>query len=152
MGVEIEVKHLVADEGWRLLATDPVRMTQGYVVAGEDRTVRVRLAGEAARLTLKFGTGMSRAEFEYDLPVEDARELLGQAVGTVLDKTRWHVVHAGFTWEVDEFHGGLEGLVLAELELDSEDQAFDLPPWIGEDVTGRPEYLNSSLSTRGLPR
>ncbi|MDN4482090.1 CYTH domain-containing protein [Demequina lignilytica] len=152
MGVEIEVKHLVADEGWRLVATDPVRMAQGYVAAAEDRTVRVRIGGDRAWLTLKFGTGMSRAEFEYVIPADDARELLDQAVGTVLDKTRWHVAHAGRTWEVDEFHGALEGLVLAELELDAEDDDFDLPPWIGEDVTGRPEYLNSSLSTRGMPR
>ena len=152
MGVEIEVKHLVADEGWRLLATDPVRMAQGYVAVGDDRTVRVRITDATAWITLKFGVGMSRGEFEYEVPVDDAREMMAQAVGTALDKTRWHVAHDGDDWTVDEFHGDLAGLVLAELELRSEDQRFERPPWLGEDVTDRPEYLNSSLSTRGLPR
>ena len=152
MGVEIEVKHLVADDGWRLLATDPVRMAQGYLAVAPDRTVRVRITDATAWVTLKFGVGMSRAEFEYEVPADDAREMLVHAVGTALDKTRWHVDHAGDGWTVDEFHGALSGLVLAELELESEDQTFPLPPWVGEDVTARPEYLNSSLSTRGLPR
>lgn len=152
MGVEIEVKHLVADDGWRAVATAPVRMTQGYVAVGEDRTVRVRITAATAWLTLKFGTGLARGEFEYEIPADDARDLLAQAVGTVLDKTRWQVAHDGDRWTVDEFHGDLAGLVLAELELDAADQAFTLPPWIGEDVTRRPEYLNSSLATRGLPR
>ncbi len=152
MGVEIEVKHLVDGESWRAEATTPVRMAQGYVASAPDRTVRVRVAGDVAWLTLKFGTGMTRAEFEYEIPVDDARELLGHAPSTVLDKTRWHVAHDGDDWTIDEFHGELAGLVLAELELGAEDQKFSLPTWVGEDVTSRPEYLNSSLAAHGLPR
>lgn len=152
MGVEIEVKYLVADEGWRLLAVRPERLTQGYLAVGEDRTVRVRIAGERAWVTLKFGTGIERGEFEYDIPVADAREMLAHATGTVLDKTRWHIYQDGEAWTVDEFHGDHDGLILAELEMPSVDHVYVVPAWVGEDVTHLPEYLNSSLATRGLPR
>ncbi|WP_062378092.1 CYTH domain-containing protein [Demequina pelophila] len=152
MGIEIEVKHLVRDESWRDAATGSARMAQGYVASGDMRTVRVRIADSEAWLTLKFGGGKARGEFEYAIPVEDARALLAHAEGTVIDKTRWYVPFEGHTWEVDEFHGDLAGLVTAELELESEDEDFPLPPWVGDDVTGRPEYLNSSLAANGLPR
>ncbi len=151
MGREIEVKHLVAHDGWRSSAERPMRLAQGYVAVADRTSVRVRVAGDRAWLTVKVGAGMSRGEYEYAIPVEDAQELLAHAVGTVIDKTRWHVRHDGAEWTVDEFEGALSGLLLAELELDSEDSRYAVPDWAGEDVTGRPEYLNSSLSIRGLP-
>lgn len=152
MGVEIEVKYLVRDESWRDEATAPARFEQGYVASAEDRTVRVRIAGDSAWLTLKFGQGRSRAEFEYPIPADEASELLEHARGRVIRKTRWRVVHDGDAWEVDEFDGDLAGLVTAELELEEEGQQYALPPWLGEDVTGRAEYLNSTLARVGLPR
>lgn len=152
MGVEIEVKYLVADGSWREAATAGQQFLQGYIAASEDRTVRVRVAGEQAWLTLKFGQGLARGEYEYEIPVEDAKELLTHAVGTVIRKTRWQVTHDGDPWTVDEFEGDLDGLVLAELELGAVDQAFTVPAWAGEDVTHRPEYLNSTLAREGRPR
>jgi CYTH domain-containing protein len=146
MGVEIERKFLLANEGWRGqgIAT---RMRQGYLVADPVRTVRVRIEGGRAVLTIKGKTtGASRGEWEYDIPVADATELLdGLCEQPQVEKIRHRIEHAGHTWEVDEFLGLNAGLVVAEIELGAEDEAFEKPGWIGVEVTGDKRYYNSSL-------
>jgi adenylate cyclase len=146
MGVEIERKFLLASDGWKGLG-QPTLMRQGYLVADPVRTVRVRIEGERAVITIKSkSTGASRGEWEYEIPVPDAAELLDRLCEQPLvEKVRHRIDHAGHTWEVDEFQGENAGLVVAEVELGSEDEAFDKPDWIGREVTGDPRYYNSSL-------
>ena len=153
MGLEIERKFLVTGPAWRQAAHSVIPMAQGYlndlatVDSGAMRaSVRVRIQSEAAFLNLKSRElGHTRQEFDYAIPVADARALLALSVGGVIDKRRHLVAHAGHTWEVDEFLGENAGLVVAEIELGSEDEAFDKPDWIGQEVTGDPRYYNSSL-------
>jgi len=143
---EIERKFLLTGEGWRALTERRQRMTQGYIAASDHVSVRVRVAGDVAWLNIKSGGLVaSRLEYEYAVPVADARELLAVAVGPLVEKTRHLVPYGGMTWEVDEFHGDNSGLVVAELELDREDQAFARPPWAGAEVTHLPRYYNVSL-------
>ena len=145
MGTEIERKFLVQGDGWRSAAG--LRLSQGYLCRDVARTVRVRLAGSQAFLTVKGASvGATRAEFEYPIPVDDARQLLALCDGPLIDKTRHTLNHAGMVWEVDEFHGANEGLVVAEIELASEDQAFGKPPWLGREVTDDARYFNSYLA------
>jgi adenylate cyclase len=114
-----------------------------------ERTVRVRLLGERAFLTVKGPTaGASRAEFEYAIPPDDARAMLDLCEKPLIEKTRYVVPHGGLVWEIDEFHGANAGLVVAECELASEDQPLDKPDWVGEEVTGDARYYNSSLVAR----
>jgi adenylate cyclase len=146
MAREIERKFLLTSEGWRALAERHQRMTQGYIAASDRISVRVRMAGDDAWLNIKSGGLVaSRLEYEYALPVADARELLAVAVGPLIEKTRHFVPYGGMEWEVDEFHGDNLGLVVAELELDREDQVFARPPWAGAEVTHLPRYYNVSL-------
>jgi adenylate cyclase len=143
---EIERKFLVKNDSWRSLAQRKARMSQGYLASGGRVSVRVRIAGDEARLNMKAGgLAASRAEYEYAIPLADARELLALADGPLIDKTRHYVGHAGMTWEVDEFHGDNAGLVVAELELSREDEPFELPPWIGAEVTQHARYYNVCL-------
>ena len=143
---EIERKFLLTGEGWRALTERRQRMTQGYIAASDHVSVRVRVAGDVAWLNIKSGGLVaSRLEYEYVVPVADARELLAVAVGPLVEKTRHFVPYGGMTWEVDEFHGDNSGLVVAELELDREDQMFARPPWAGAEVTHLPRYYNVSL-------
>jgi adenylate cyclase len=146
MGVEIERKFLLAGDGWRGLG-QPTLMRQGYLCSDPERTVRVRIEGERAVITIKSkATGASRGEWEYEIPVPDAAELLaGLCEQPLVEKTRHRIAHAGHVWEVDEFMGGNAGLVVAEIELAAEDEAFDRPDWIGAEVTGDKRYYNSSL-------
>ncbi|MGH8855405.1 MAG: CYTH domain-containing protein [Telluria sp.] len=146
MGVEIERKFLVVADDWRALG-DPVLLRQGYLNADPARTVRVRIEGGAGVLTIKGkNTGATRAEWEYPIPLADAEELLDTLCARpLIEKYRRRIEHAGFTWEVDEFLGENAGLVVAEIELPSEDTAFDQPAWIGQEVTGERRYYNSSL-------
>jgi adenylate cyclase len=146
MGIEIERKFLLKGDGWRGLG-QPTLMRQGYLTADPVRTVRVRIEGERAVITIKSkSTGASRGEWEYEIPVPDAAELLDQLCEQPLvEKTRHRIEHAGHTWEVDEFKGENAGLVVAEIELGSEDEAFEKPDWIGQEVTGEKRYYNSSL-------
>ena len=112
-----------------------------------NRTVRVRIAGDVAQLTVKALTrGAVRQEFEYDIPVSDAREMIKLCEQPVIEKWRHVVPFAGFEWEVDEFLGVNEGLIVAEIELEHEDQEFDQPNWVGTEVTNDPKYFNSQLS------
>jgi adenylate cyclase len=150
MPVEIERKFLVASEGWREAALGPpMPIRQGYVVdgAGTGMTVRVRLSGERAWITLKSPGMLSRAEFEYPIPLGDAEALLAEhCVSPPLSKRRTRVGHGGLVWEVDEFEGRLAGLVMAEVELGNADQAVVLPSWIGVEVTHDSRFQNASLA------
>jgi len=148
MPQEIERKFLPSDDSWRALAHRKQRMTQGYLASGGRVSVRVRIAGDDARLNMKAGGLVaSRQEYEYAIPLDEARELLALADGPLIDKTRHYVVHGGMTWEVDEFHGDNAGLVVAEVELAREDEEFSLPPWLGVEVTALRRYYNVCLVT-----
>ncbi len=145
MGTEIERKFLVTSDSWRQGIGIPVR--QGYINLDERRSVRVRTTPVGAYLTIK-GTsrGALRSEFEYEIPVKDADELLESiCVKPIIEKTRFTVAYHGLIWEIDEFLGQNQGLVIAEVELDREDQEFEKPPWIGKEVTGDPRYYNVNL-------
>jgi adenylate cyclase len=146
MGVEIERKFLLAGDAWRALG-EPVLMRQGYLSLDPDRTVRVRIEGGAGTLTIKGRSqGATRGEWEYPIPLDDAADLLDRLCQQpLIEKYRRRIPYAGNTWEVDEFLGANAGLVVAEIELASEDQAFDKPDWIGAEVTDDRRYFNSSL-------
>jgi CYTH domain-containing protein len=144
MSTEIERKFLVHGTDWRQGA--PVRLRQGYLNRDKERTVRVRIAGSRAYLTIKGLTqGVSRPEFEYEIPLQDGEALLTLCDGVPLEKDRYTLQHAGATWEVDEFLGANAGLVIAEIELKDERQEFERPGWLSTEVTDDPRYLNSSL-------
>jgi CYTH domain-containing protein len=143
--VEIERKFLVTGSGWR--QGHGVRLSQGYLNRDKERTVRIRLAGERAFLTIKgASSGATRAEFEYEIPVADAEELLKLCDGPIIQKVRHTVAYKGLEWEIDEFLGDNAGLVVAEVELEREDQPFERPGWVGQEVTEDPRYYNSSLA------
>jgi adenylate cyclase len=146
MGVEIERKFLVKGEGWRAQG-EPVLLRQGYLSSHAERTVRVRIEGERAVLTIKSkNVGAARGEWEYEIPVAEAAELLDRLCERpLIEKHRRRIPYAGFVWEVDEFLGENAGLVVAEIELPAEDAAFDKPDWAGEEVTHDLRYLNSNL-------
>ena len=145
MGIEIERKFLVVGDDWRRAPAVPY--AQGYLNRDKQRTVRVRIVEDAAWLTVKGASaGATRAEFEYPIPVADAQQLLGLCDGPLVRKLRRVVVHAGATWEIDEFQGDNAGLVVAEIELASEDAAFEAPPWLGAEVTHDARYFNSNLA------
>ncbi len=149
MGIEIERKFLVCGDGWRAQASSHTRFSQGYLSRDPARTVRVRIAGERAFLTIKGATsGATRAEFEYAVPLADAQQLLALADGPVVEKVRHLCVVGGMTWEVDEFLGANAGLLVAEIELQSEDQVFMHPDWLGDEVTGDARYVNANLAVR----
>lgn len=147
MAKEIERKFLVVGDSYKALATRSDEIAQGYLSTDSDRTVRVRIKGGKAFLTVKTrNQGITRNEWEYEIPLADAREML-ECCGTVLRKTRYYVpAGEGLTWEVDEFHNPHPGLTVAEIELPSEDTPFAIPSFIGKEVSGDPAYYNSSLA------
>ncbi len=149
MAQEIERKYLVTGDAWKGLGT-PTLYRQGYLSSVKERTVRVRIAGEKAFLTVKgVNTGVSRAEFEYAIPLADASAMLdGLCERPLIEKTRTLVRAGAYTWEIDEFHGDNDGLVLAEVELASADDRPPLPEWIGAEVSSDPRYFNSNLVKR----
>ena len=155
MAKEIERKFLVDGDGWRPGAVG-VPYRQGYLSAGADArcTVRARVAGERAWLTIKGRPSAgSRDEYEYPIPVADAEEILERlCVGDRIEKTRYRVAHAGRTWEVDEFGGENAPLVVAEVELESIDAEVSLPPWVGLEVTYDPRYTNAALARQPYSR
>ena len=146
MGQEIEKKFLLVDNSWRGLAAG-IPYRQGYLNSGSGATVRIRTADNRGILTIKGpDEGGVKLEYEYEIPIDEAREILERLCrGPLIEKIRYCIPFAGFTWEVDEFQGDNEGLLLAEIELDFVDQEFTKPPWIGREVTGDPRYYNASL-------
>ena len=145
---EIERKFLLKNDAWRSQVRRSQEMRQGYLARGRQTSVRVRVAGQQAWLNIKVGGLVaSRQEYEYALPIDEARELLAAVDGPVIEKTRHFVEHDGKTWEIDEFHGDNAGLVVAELELDREDEPFARPPWVAAEVTGLRRYYNVCLVT-----
>lgn len=160
MGVEIERKYLVTSDAWRTAAHAVIPMAQGYlndtasIDSGTQKaSVRVRIQGDQAFLNMKSREiGHTRQEFDYPIPVEDARALLALCVGGLIDKRRHLVEHGGLLWEVDEFLGDNAGLVVAEVELASADQAIDLPEWVGEEVTDQVRYYNLALAAKPYNR
>ena len=151
MNIEIERKFLVKDESFKRMATESHRLTQGYICKESGRTVRVRLWDDKGYLTIKGGgsaSGMSRYEWEKEIPADEARELMELCVGGVIDKTRYIVPYGGHTFEVDEFQGDNRGLVVAEVELSATGEAFERPPFLGREVTGQVRYYNSQLMQR----
>ncbi len=150
MAVEIERKFLVVGDQWRNHVEQSTHIVQGYLASAERVTVRVRIKGTEAFLTIKGRTeGISRSEYEYRIPVEDARAMLAElAQGPVIDKVRHLVPSSGHVWELDVFAGDNEGLVMAEVELSSDDEAVDLPDWAGEEVSDDDRYYNVNLAVR----
>ncbi len=147
MSVEIERKFLVTTTQYKSLATTQVKITQGYLSKTPERTVRVRVAGDRAWLTIKGigdAEGMVRKEWEYEIPKEDAIEILAICEKPLIEKTRYTIPYQSLTIEVDEFQKPLQ-TVWAEVELPAVDTPFDPPPWLGEEVTGNPNYYNARL-------
>ncbi|NOX27403.1 MAG: CYTH domain-containing protein, partial [Gammaproteobacteria bacterium] len=137
MAQEIERKFLVKSDDWRKDADDGLAMVQGYLQSGEKNSIRVRLAGERAWLNIKSATlGISRSEYEYTIPLEDAKEMLANLCDqSIISKTRYHVNVAQHIWEVDVFDGDNEGLIVAEIELSAEDETFEIAEWAGDEVS-----------------
>lgn len=148
MPLEIERKFLVRGEGWRDQGGG-IPYRQGYLSTVPDRTVRVRLVRDKGYLTIKgVSVGATRAEYEYEIPAVEASEMLDNLCERpLIEKTRYRVEYQGLVWEVDEFDGDNAGLIIAEVEIDAEDQAIILPDWVGNEVTGDPRYYNANLIT-----
>ena len=146
MAKEIERKFLVTGGEWRGLA-EGIMYRQGYLSTVKERTVRVRTIEDQGYLTIKgISVGATRLEFEYNIPVADANQMLDELCERpLIEKKRYKIEYAGLTWEVDEFFGENQGLIFAEVELSDENQQIKLPPWIGKEVTDDPRYFNSNL-------
>ena len=147
MAIEIERKFLLNDESWRKSADAGTRFRQGYLIGAERASVRVRIEGDRANLNIKSATlGIHRQEYEYPIPLDEAKELLDTLCEQPqIIKTRYLVPYGDHTWEIDVFDGDNAGLVVAEVELTSEDELFEHPPWIGEEVSGDTRYYNVCL-------
>ncbi len=147
MAIEIERKFLVKGNGWRNNAVGQV-YRQGYMSTEDGITLRARVAGDKGYLTIKGPSfGNSRSEYEYEIPIEDAQEMLNSLCSSpLIEKVRYKVDHGECVWEVDEFAGENQGLIVAEVELNDENQKVELPEWIGEEVSHDQRYSNSSLS------
>lgn len=150
MATEIEYKFLVEKDKWNTLEKpEPSLIVQAYIHNSKELTVRVRIMGNQGFLTIKGATvGVSRTEFEYEIPVEEAEEMISQFSEKHIRKLRYEFPFGKHTWEVDVFEGKLEGLILAEIELESENEVFEKPDWIGEDVSFDSEYYNAVLIER----
>ncbi len=143
--IEIERKFLVINNKYK--SGKPHRILQGYICSENDRVVRIRIKDNKAYLTIKNATiGFARNEYEYEIPLTDAEAMLRNTCQQpIIEKTRYILEHNGHTWEVDEFHGDNDGLVVAEIELENKDDVFDYPDFIGEEVTGNAHYYNACL-------
>lgn len=153
MAIEIERKFLLDSADWRSEVQQSTRIAQGYLCTDPGRTVRVRIKGTQGYLTIKGQSedGISRAEYEYPIPQADAEALL-QLCPNVLDKTRHLIPQDELMWEIDEFHGENQGLIVAEIELPGVDAPFFRPQWLGAEVSGDPRYFNSALSKNPYSR
>ena len=150
MPQEIERKFLVANDGWRAVADGGRTLRQAYLAETDRAAIRVRIVDDAtAVITIKSAKpALSRGEFEYPVPLADAKALTELRQGSVLEKTRFHVPHVGITWEVDVYAGDNAGLVIAEIELQSETAAVELPSWVGREVTGEARYYAARLAAQ----
>lgn len=149
MAMEIERKFLVSSNQWKASVVHESDFRQGYLANGENSSIRVRIGERSAELNIKSLTqGVRRQEYEYTIPLEDAEEILDHlCTKPLIEKTRYYVEHGGKLWEIDQFNGANEGLVVAEIELASEDEMFDKPDWVGEEVTHDLRYNNVCLVT-----
>ncbi len=148
MSQEIERKFLVKDSSYKNMAVSSSRITQGYICSDRGRTVRVRIRNEKGYLTIKgpsADNGLSRYEWEHEIPIDEALELMKLCLPGMIDKTRYLVEFGKHVFEVDEFYGDNEGLVVAEVELGSIDEKYEVPSFLGEEVTGQVKYYNSFL-------
>jgi adenylate cyclase len=146
MNIEIERKYIVNNNSYKKLVERSVEIYQGYLSRDPERTVRIRTFNQSGYVTIKGKTDqMSRLEFEYEIPYEDAIKLLDLCDGRVLHKVRHIVMFDGHKWEIDEFKGDLSPLIIAEIELSDTDEVFTLPPFVGKEVTGDSHYYNSNL-------
>ncbi|MFZ3191660.1 MAG: CYTH domain-containing protein [Moraxellaceae bacterium] len=154
MAIEIERKFLLKNQQWRTVAGVSCLIRQGYLSDQPERTVRVRVAGEQAWLTIKGKTeGIARLELEYPIPVAEAMQLLDQlCLKPLIEKYRYRIAQAALVWEIDEFLGENAGLVVAEIELSAADQVFDQPDWLGAEVSDDPRYFNSALIRQPFSR
>lgn len=150
MALEIERKFLVKSSAWRERAESPVLMRQGYLSTDSRCSIRVRIAGDRAWLNLKAKrSGMTRLEFEYPIPRDEAEQILAELCeGAPIEKYRYELAHEGHVWEIDEFLGANAGLIVAEIELTSEQETFERPSWLGEEVTHDERYYNFNLAQR----
>ena len=147
MAIETERKYLVKG-GFEHLAVKKIRIRQFYFSTDPGRTIRLRIAGEKGIITFKSSArqeSYSRNEWEFEIPLKDAEEMIKISLPGIIDKTRYYIPAGGHTFEVDVFHGKNEGLVIAEIELSSESEEIERPEWLGEEVTGNPRYYNSNL-------
>jgi adenylate cyclase len=153
MPLEIERKFLVLSNTWERDAGPGRRFCQGYIARSDGATVRIRRADQVAYITVKGEReGIARPEFEYEIPLDDAEELLASiCLRPLIEKVRYCVEDHGLTWEVDVFQGHAKGLVLAEVELEHVDQQIDLPDWTGAEVTDDPRYRNATIAEKGPP-
>jgi len=147
MATEIEHKFTLKNDNWRSEVVKSERLVQGYLAGNERSSIRVRIAGDKANLNIKSATlGIYRQEYEYEIPLADGEKILEDLCEKpVIDKVRHYVQYEGKTWEVDEFGGENEGLIVAEVELNSEDEEFAIPEWADKNVSGDPRYYNVSL-------
>lgn len=154
MGVEIERKFLLKNNNWRVQVFESRKIAQGYLTGNQGASsVRVRLDGESANINIKSRElAIKRQEYEYPIPVVDAKQLLQGLCDTVLEKTRHLVEHRGSIWEIDEFNGDNTGLVVAEIELQSEDASFARADWLGEEVSNDARYYNVNLISHPYTR
>lgn len=146
MGFEIEHKYLVIDDSYKSMETESHVIKQGYLSRIPERTVRIRTIDDKGYITVKGITkGDSRHEFEYSIPFKDAKELLKLCIPPIIEKVRHLVEFEGHVWEVDEFKGNLNHVVIAEVELSSSNEKYSIPPFIGANITGDPSYYNSNI-------
>jgi adenylate cyclase len=148
--MEIERKFLVDKAKWAMINKPlPKRIVQAYLVRLPEKTIRVRIKDEKGFLTIKGPTvGISRSEYEYEIPLNEANELIEQFADKIIEKHRYEIAVGNHLWEVDEFHGKLEGLMIAEIELTTENEDFEKPDWVTEDVSMDQQYFNSNLVER----
>lgn len=153
MAKEIERKYLVTDDSYKLMATHSRHIIQTYLSTSPDATVRLRIIDSRAFLTVKSrNKGCCRGEWEYEIPVADARDMIERCnLAQLIEKTRYYIDLDNRTWEIDEFAGRLTGLTVAEIELPTPDATYTLPPFIGTEVTDDPRYYNSNLLTLTYP-
>ena len=147
MATEIERKFLILNQDWQEYTKSELHIVQGYLATNEFSSTRIRIQNDKANINIKSATlGITRTEFEYSIPVDDARLILEDlCIKPVIEKTRFTVEHMGHTWEIDVFSGDNEGLIVAEIELSSPDEAFEKPSWIGEEVSNDARYYNACL-------